>query len=99
MNITMDTFQQDVLEADQPVLVDFWGDDCAICNALSPIIDALSEEWEAVKVVKMWLSPDMPLVQQYGIQGIPTLILFKDGKPVKRASGFHSKEAILSRFG
>lgn len=97
--ITEATFDSDVLRAETPVLVDFWGDDCVKCAALAPVIDALADEWDGdVKVAKMWLHPEMPLVSAYRIMGIPTLILFRDGEPVARSSSALTREAVVTAF-
>lgn len=97
--ITEETFDSEVLEARTPVLVDFWGDDCVKCAALSPVMDALADEWDGqVKVAKMWLHPEMPLVSAYRIMGIPTMILFQDGKPVARSSTALTRQAVIEAF-
>lgn len=98
--ITEDTFADEVLIAGAPVLVDFWGDDCAKCAALSPVIDALVDEWGGrVKVAKMWLHPEMPFVSAYRIMAIPTVILFQDGQPVARSSAALTRQALVEAFG
>jgi thioredoxin 1 len=97
--ITEETFDNEVLEAGTPVLVDFWGDDCVKCAALSPVMDALADEWDGqVKVAKMWLHPEMPLVSAYRIMGIPTMILFQDGEPVARSSTALTRQAVIEAF-
>lgn len=97
--ITEDTFNDEVLESEMPVLVDFWGDDCVKCAALSPVMDRLADEWDGqVKVAKMWLHPEMPLVSAYRIMGIPTMILFQDGEPVARSSTALSRQAVIEAF-
>ena len=85
IEVTEQNFEVEVLRAAQPVLVDFWGDDCAGAQAVAPIMDRLAGEWiDQVKVVKMWLTPDMPTVSRLGLMNIPTLILFQQGVPVAR---------------
>lgn len=98
---TVDTanFDDVVLNATLPVLVDFWGDDCVKCAALAPVMDALADEWEGqVTVAKMWLHPEMPLVSAYRIMGIPTLILFRSGEAVARSSTALTHSAVVSAF-
>jgi len=96
MAVTEATFQAEVLAAAGRVLVDFWGDDCVKCAALAPLLDELAAELAGrVKVVKFWAHPQMPIVQQYGLKGIPTLILFQDGEPVRRTLVYAPKQAIL----
>lgn len=93
------SFDDEVLKAATPVLVDFWGDDCVKCAALAPVMDALADEWEGrVKVAKIWLHPEMPLVSAYRIMGIPTLILFQDGQPIARSSSALTYSAVVSTF-
>lgn len=97
--VTDETFQQEVLEAEKPVLVDFWAEWCAPCKMIAPIVEELSVEYaDKLKVGKMDADLNMNTLMQYGIMGIPTLILFKDGKPVERVVGFQPKEALLARL-
>ena len=97
--ITEETFDDEVLDVGMPVLVDFWGDDCVKCAALSPVMDALADEWDGrAKVAKMWLHPEMPLVSAYRIMGIPTMILFQDGAPVARSSTALTRQAVIEAF-
>jgi thioredoxin 1 len=97
--ITEETFDSEVLDSETPVLVDFWGDDCVKCAALSPVMDRLADEWDGqVKVAKMWLHPEMPLVSAYRIMGIPTMILFQDGEPVARSSTALTRQAVIEAF-
>ena len=88
-------FEREVLQSDKPVLVDFGADWCAPCRVLEPTVEAVAEKYlEAARVVKMNIDEN-PLVQQrYGIRGLPTLILFKNGHEEERAVGAISKEAI-----
>lgn len=99
IEVTEATFDTHVLQADLPVLVDFWGDDCVKCQALAPVIEKLADELAGkVQVVKMWLHPEMATVQRYQIMGIPTLMLFKNGLPVARAADTLQRQAILDTF-
>ena len=79
-SITDENFQTEVLEADCPVLVDFWAEWCQPCKQLSPILEELSEDMPNLKVVKMNIEEAPETPTQYGVRGIPTLMLFKDGE-------------------
>lgn len=97
--VTESTFQSEVLEASQPVLVDFTATWCQPCKMLDPIVTQLAQEWEGkVKVVKIDADQNPNLVMQYGVLGIPTLILFKGGVIKERLTGFQSKEKLISKL-
>ena len=89
------TFESDVLKSDRPVLVDFWAQWCAPCRMLSPTVEAVAEKYAGnAAVVKLNVDENPQVSQRYGIKGIPTLILFKNGKEEERVVGATSKEAI-----
>src|SRR5258705_10188784 len=89
------SFEKDVLQSDKPVLVDFWATWCAPCRMLEPTVDAVAEEFAATaRVVKVNVDDNPSISQQYGIKGIPTLILFKGGKEEERVVGATSKDSI-----
>jgi thioredoxin 1 len=89
------SFEQDVLGADKPVLVDFWAEWCAPCRMLAPTVHAVAEQYvNTVNVVKFNVDDNPSTTQRYGIKGIPTLILFHGGKEVERVVGATSKESI-----
>ncbi len=88
-------FERDVLQASQIVLVDFWAEWCAPCRMLAPVIEAVAEKYaETARVVKLNVDENPNISQRYGIKGIPTLILFKDGREEERIVGATSKESI-----
>jgi thioredoxin 1 len=89
------SFEKDVLQSSQPVLVDFWAAWCAPCRMLAPTVEAVAEKYASnARVVKLNVDENPSVSQRYGIKGIPTLILFKDGKEEERVVGATSKEAI-----
>lgn len=92
-------FETEVLKSTVPVMVDFTAIWCGPCKMLDPIVEQLSEEWgEKVKVVKLDVDDNTNLAIQYGVMGVPTLILFVDGEPVQRLTGYQPKDRILSKF-
>ena len=89
------SFESDVLKSDRPVLVDFWAQWCAPCRMLAPTVEAVAQNYEGkATVVKLNVDDNPAVSQRYGIKGIPTLILFKNGKEEERVVGATSKEAI-----
>ena len=94
-NVTDSSFEKDVLQAAKPMLVDFWAEWCAPCRMLAPTIDAIADQFvETAGVVKLNVDDNTATAQRYGIKGIPTLILFSEGKEVERVVGATSKESI-----
>ena len=95
--VTDDQFKSEVLEADTPVLIDFWAEWCGPCRMVSPIVDEIaSEKADQLKVMKLNVDENPFTARQYGIMSIPTLLLFKDGEPVKRIVGAKGKAQLLS---
>lgn len=89
------SFQNDVLDSDQPVLVDFWAPWCGPCKMLTPAIEALADEFSGkVRIGKLNTDENRDAAIKYNIQSIPTLIVFKGGEPVDRIMGLQPKERI-----
>ena len=85
---------KEYLAKNSPVLVDFWAQWCQPCLAVAPVLDKLSSEQSKLKIVKMNVDENPKVASQYGIMSIPTLMIFKDGKPVSNIVGFRPKDEL-----
>jgi thioredoxin 1 len=94
--VNKNNFQEEVLNSDKPVLVDFWAPWCGPCRMVLPIIEEIAEENEDIKVVKINVDEDPELANQFGVMTIPTLYVFKNGQAVNHRSGAMPKEQILA---
>jgi thioredoxin 1 len=93
------TFETEVVNTSGIVLVDFGAEWCHPCKQLDPIVEELAEEWqESVTVRKVDIDANVDSAMRYGVMGVPTLILFKDGVPVERLTGYVPKKRILDKF-
>lgn len=91
--LTDKTFEQDVLKSDAPVLVDFWAEWCQPCQMIGPMIEELAGEYgEKVKIFKMNVDENAETPGMFGIMSIPTILVFKGGKPVKTLVGVQGKD-------
>ena len=95
LKITAQNFEQEVLQSDKPVLVDFYADWCGPCKMMAPVIEEIAEEAADIKVGKLNIDNEMEIAQKYGVMSIPTLIVFKNGEEVKRDLGAKPKKAVL----
>ena len=92
--VTDQSFENDVIKSPVPVLVDFWAEWCGPCRALGPKLEEIASEMKGIRVLKLNVdeNPDMPA--KFGVRGIPTMILFKNGKEVEQIVGNRPKEDI-----
>lgn len=96
LSISDNDFEREVLQADKPVLVDFWAPWCAPCLALAPIIEEIAKDFaDKIRVAKINVDENPLTPQKYGIRGIPTLLFFSQGKVEETLVGFQPKEKIV----
>jgi len=96
---TDQNFEEEVLKSELPVLVDFFAVWCGACQMMAPVIEEMAKELEGkVKIGKMNVDENPQTAEKYGIMSIPTLILFKNGEPVKTLQGFRGKEDIVKEI-
>ena len=99
VSVTDSTFRDEVLSYEQPVLVDFWAEWCAPCKMIAPLIEDLSNEYEGkIKFVKLNVDDSPDTAAQFGIRGIPTLLIFHNGQPVDQVVGAVPKNALKGRL-
>lgn len=97
--VTDDTFENEVLQSDKPVLVDFWADWCGPCRMIAPSVKAIASEYETqLRVAKMDVDDNPATPGRYAIVGIPTVMLFKGGEVVERITGALPKDRIVAKI-
>ena len=95
VNLTLENFEAEVIKSEKTVLVDFWASWCGPCRMLSPVVDEIAEERTDIKVGKVNVDEQEELAMRFGIMSIPTLIVFKNGEPVRKTMGVQPKAASL----
>jgi thioredoxin 1 len=99
INVTEDTFQTEVIDSPEPVLVDFSAVWCGPCKMLDPVVKQLAGEWDGkVKVVKIDADQNPNILMQYSVLGIPTLLFFKGGEIKERITGYLPKDKLVAKF-
>ena len=98
LNITKNNFQEEVMNSEKPVLVDFWASWCGTCRMVIPVAEQIAEENSDIKVVKVNVDDEQELAAQFGVMTIPTLMVVKNGEITNRSVGVKNKKQILAMF-
>ena len=96
--VTTDTFTAEVLEADKPVLVDFWATWCPPCRVMSPILDEMAGARDDIKIVSVDVDNEQELAVQYGVLGMPTFMVFDNGAPIANLVGARPRKRLESEL-
>ena len=97
--VTTESFQEEVLNASSPVLVDFWASWCGPCKMLTPVVHEIADEHPEIKVCSINVDEEMELAQRFGIMSIPTLLVFNQGNKIQQMVGLQPKAAIEQMLG
>ena len=99
IQLTSDNFENEVLNSDKPVLVDFYADWCGPCKMMAPVVDQIAEENADIKVGKINVDDEQDLAAKYGVMSIPTIGFFKNGDIVEKSVGAKPKSELLKMIG
>ena len=99
-SVTEATFDTEVIQSEKPVIVDFWAEWCGPCHAVAPVLQKIADErTDELRLVKVNIDEEQGLALRYGVQSIPTIVLFKDGQPAAAAIGAQPKGALERALG
>jgi len=96
--INDDNFEEEVLNSDKPVLVDFWADWCGPCKMVAPVLDEIAEEFQEIKVCKLNVDENEEIPSKYGVMSIPTLLYFEEGEETGKIVGYQPKDKIVQEL-